>query len=347
MKIFQGELKIMKMKKLLASALACTMLAGCSVGGTTSTSTAASSSSDDTAATDVDYSELKIGVTQYVKHAALDVATEGFVQALKDELGLTDDNFDILVGTTDSDATTNANTLVSEGVDLILANATPSLIAAANATTSIPILGTAITEYGVALGIDDFDGTVGGNISGTSDLAPLTQQAEMILELIPDAKNVGILYCSGEANSKYQVEVVSNALKDLGVNVTAYAFTGTEDVSSVTETACQENDVLYIPTDNTAASCTEAIDNVASKYNMPIIAGEEGIMEGCGIATLSISYYELGYTTGLMASRVLQGEDISTMPIEYYENPVKEYMADRCASLNITVPSDYTAYEAD
>ncbi len=335
-------MKNMKMKKLFAGVLACTMLAGCSVGGAGSTA-AATNNTESTK----DFSELKIGVTQYVKHDALDRATDGFVQALKDELNLTDANFDILVGTTDSDATTNANTLVSEEVDLILANATPSLIAAANATTSIPILGTAITEYGVALGIDNFSGTVGGNVSGTSDLAPLTQQAEMVTELVPDAKTVGILYCSGEANSKYQVEVVKKELEAKNLEVTTYAFTGTEDVSSVTETACGENDVLYIPTDNTAASCTEAINNVASKYNMPIVCGEEGLMVGCGIATLSISYYDLGYTTGLMAARILQGEDISKMPIEYYENPVKKYMADRCATLNITVPSDYTASEAE
>ena len=230
-------------------------------------------------------------------------------------------------------------------VDLILANATPALQAASTATQTIPILGTAVTEYGVALDIKDFSGTVGGNISGTSDLAPLDQQADMLLELLPDAKNVGILYCSAEANSVYQADVVKAALEAKGVNVTVYTFADSNDVATVTATtACAENDALYIPTDNTAASCTEAINNVAEPAGVPIVAGEEGICKGCGIATLSIDYYELGRTTGAMAAKILTGEaNVSEMPIEYYQNPVKKYDAARCEALGITVPSDYVA----
>ena len=228
--------------------------------------------------------------------------------------------------------------------DLILANATPALQAASTATQTIPILGTAVTEYGVALDIKDFSGTVGGNISGTSDLAPLDQQADMLLELLPDAKNVGILYCSAEANSVYQADVVKAALEAKGVNVTVYTFADSNDVATVTQTACSENDALYIPTDNTAASCTEAINNVAEPAGVPIVAGEEGICKGCGIATLSIDYYELGRTTGAMAAKILTGEsNVSEMPIEYYQNPVKKYDAARCEALGITVPSDYAA----
>ena len=158
---------------------------------------------------------------------------------------------------------TIVNGFVSDGVDLILANATPALQAAVAATDSIPILGTAVTEYGVALDIKDFNGTVGGNVSGTSDLAPLDQQAAMILELFPDAKKVGILYCSAEPNSVYQSDVVKAELEKSGVTVSVYTFADSNDVAAVTATACDENDVLYIPTDNTAASCTEAINNVA------------------------------------------------------------------------------------
>ena len=239
---------------------------------------------------------------------------------------------------------TIVNGFVSDGVDLILANATPALQAAVAATDTIPILGTAVTEYGVALDIKDFNGTVGGNVSGTSDLAPLDQQAAMILELFPDAKKVGILYCSAEPNSVYQSDVVKAELEKSGVTVSVYTFADSNDVAAVTATACDENDVLYIPTDNTAASCTEAINNVAEPAGVPIIAGEEGICAGCGVATLSINYYDLGVTTGKMAAKILTGEaNISEMPIEYFPDPVKKYNPAICEALGITVPEDYVA----
>ena len=237
-----------------------------------------------------------VGICQLVRHDALDAATRGFKDALQKALGT--DNVTFIEQNAQNDSTacsTIVTDFVSKNVDLILANATPALQAAYNATTTIPVLGTSITEYGVALHIKDFNGTVGGNISGTSDLAPLDQQAAMIQELFPDAKNVGIIYCSGEPNSVYQVEVVKAALEKAGCTVNTYTFSDTNDVVSVTGTASDANDVLYIPTDNTAASCAEAIKSAAKK---PIIAGEEGICKACGVATLSIDYYELGRTTG-------------------------------------------------
>ena len=326
-------------RKLAAIGLAATM-AGCSVGGS-ATSTASS------AASVKDTDDLLIGVVQLVTHPALDAATEGFVTTLKDELGLTDDNFDIQNAANEAATCSSiATAFVNEEVDLILANATPALQAAASATATIPVLGTAVTEYGTALAIDDFDGTVGTNVSGTSDLAPLDQQASMFDELLPDAQHIGILYCSGEPNSVYQAKVVQAELEKAGKTVSTYTFADSNDVSQVTAAACAESDALYIPTDNTAASCTEAIDAVASQANIPIIAGEEGIMTGCGIASLSISYYELGVTTAKMAEKILSGEaKVSEMPIEYYGDPVKKYVASRCEKFNITVPSDYTAAE--
>ena len=285
-----------------------------------------------------------VGVCQLVQHDALDAATRGFEEALKAELG---DAVEIRVQNASNDIPT-CSTIVSgfvvDGVDLIMANATPALQAAAAATQEIPILGTSITEYGVALDIKDFNGTVGGNISGTSDLAPLDQQAEMIPELIEDVRTVGILYCSAEPNSVYQAEVVKAKLESMGIAVQVYTFADSNDVAAVTATACAENEALYIPTDNTAASCAEAINNVAEPAGVAIIAGEEGICRGCGIAALSISYYDIGYTTGQMAARILRGEaDISTMPIEYYPNPVKKYNPTLCEALNIVVPEDYIA----
>ena len=270
--------------------------------------------------------------------------SQGFKDALTEALG---DKVQFVEQNAANDIPTCAtivNGFVSDGVDLILANATPALQAAVAATDSIPILGTAVTEYGVALDIKDFNGTVGGNVSGTSDLAPLDQQAAMILELFPDAKKVGILYCSAEPNSVYQSDVVKAELEKSGVTVSVYTFADSNDVAAVTATACDENDVLYIPTDNTAASCTEAINNVAEPAGVPIIAGEEGICAGCGVATLSINYYDLGVTTGKMAAKILTGEaNISEMPIEYFPDPVKKYNPAICEALGITVPEDYVA----
>lgn len=285
-----------------------------------------------------------VGICQLVQHPALDAATQGFKDVLTEEFG---DKVTFEEGNASNDIPTCAticNGFVSSGVDLILANATASLQAAASATSTIPVLGTAVTEYGVALNIDNFNGTVGTNISGTSDLAPLDQQADMLAELFPDAKNVGILYCSGEPNSKYQAKVVGESLEKKGLTVKEYTFTDSNDVSTVTTSACSENDVLYIPTDNTAASCTEAINAIALPAGVPIIAGEEGICKGCGVATLSIDYYELGRTTGQMAVKILKGEsNVSEMPIEYYPEPVKEYNADIASKLGVKIPEGYTA----
>ena len=192
--------------------------------------------------------------------------------------------------------------------------------------------------------LKDFDGTVGGNISGTSDLAPLDQQAAMLNELFPDAKNVGLLYCSAEANSQYQVDTVKAALEELGYKCEYYAFSDSNDLSSVTTTAANDSDVIYVPTDNTVASNTEIINNICLPAKVPVITGEEGICAGCGVATLSIDYYDLGVTTGKMAVKILKdGEDISQMPIEYAPNFTKEYNKDICEELGVEIPEDYVA----
>ncbi|MFR1512383.1 MAG: ABC transporter substrate-binding protein, partial [Coprococcus sp.] len=234
---------------------------------------------------------------------------------------------------------------VSNNDDLILANATAALQAAAAGTDTIPILGTSVTDYGVALDIDNFDGTVGGNISGTADLAPLDGQADMLHELFPDAKKIGLLYCSAEANSKFQVDTIKGYLEKLGYTCEYYAFSDSNDLSSVCTSAANDSDVIYVPTDNTVANNTEIVNNICTPAGVPVVAGEEGICKGCGVATLSISYYDLGVATGKMAAKVLQGEDISTMPIEYAPTFTKEYVASRCEAYGITVPDDYVALE--
>lgn len=294
-----------------------------------------------------DDGKYSIGIVQLVDHEALDAATEGFKAALIDELGEENVSFDYqnAAGSPDTCATI-VNNFVSKKVDLIMANATAALQAAANATLDIPILGTSITDYPTALELKDFSGTVGGNISGTSDLAPLEEQANMIKELYPNASKVGVLYCSAEPNSAYQFGVMKEKLEALGYSVEAFTFSDSNDVTAVTQAAASASDVIYIPTDNTAASCAETIRGAMAGNPKPIIAGEEGICKGCGLATLSISYYEIGYATGLMAAKILKGEaDISTMPIEYAATTTKKYNPTIAAELGVTLPEGYVAID--
>ena len=287
---------------------------------------------------------FKIGVCQLVQHEALDAATQGFVDALTAKLG---DQVEIDVQNASGDSATCitiVNNFLADDVDLIMANATPALQAAVAATGDIPILGTSVTDYGTALDIAEWTGTTGMNVSGTSDLAPLDGQAAMIKELFPEAKNVGLLSCSAEANSAYQVEVISGILTEMGFNCVSYQFADSNDVASVTEKAASECDVIYIPTDNTAASCTEAIRNVLEPAGIPAVVGEEGICRGCGVATLSISYYDLGTATGEMAAKILtEGADVSAMPVEFAPNFTKKYNAELCSIMGITIPEDYVA----
>ena len=327
-----------KLIALLLSAAMCLSLAACGQKADTP-------STPDTTEPGGDTVTYTVGICQLVQHDALDAATKGFIDALNEALpGQVKFEEKNASGDSNSCATI-VNGFVSEGVDLIMANATPALTAAASATSDIPILGTSITAYGVALDIDDFSGTVGGNISGTSDLADLSKQADMITEWFPETQKVGLLFCSGEANSRYQIEEVAKNLSAKGIETKEFAFTDTNDVTSVTQAACDWADVIYIPTDNTAAANTEAIANVTVPAATPVIAGEEGICKGCGVATLSISYYDLGVTTGKMAAKILTGEaDISTMPVEF-TTATPKFNAAMCETLGITPQEGYAAIE--
>ena len=242
------------MKKLLALGLSLTAVCGAMTG--------CGDKKDDT---------YEIGICQLVQHVALDQATEGFMDALEEKLG-DKVSFDLQNAQGDSPTcSTIANSFVSNDVDLILANATAPLQSAAAATTDIPILGTSITDYATALDIDNWTGTVGRNISGTSDLAPLDQQAAMLNELFPDAKNVGLLYCSAEPNSQYQVDVIKGHLEGMGYTCTYYSFVDSNDIAAVVNGAVASSDVIYIPTDNTAASNTEVINNICQPAGVPVV----------------------------------------------------------------------------
>ena len=321
------------MKRIAAIVLCLVMvLSLCACGGS---SAPASSGTDKT---------YTVGICQLVQHVALDAATQGFKDALTEKLG---DKVSFIEQNASGDSATCSticNQLVSEKVDLIMANATPALQAAAAATDTIPVLGTSITDYASALDIDGWTGVTGRNISGTSDLAPLADQAALFGEILPGIQTVGIIYCSAEANSVYQADVIEGYLKESGYTVKRYSFADSNDLAGVTGTACAENDALYIPTDNTAASFTETINNVAQPAGVPIICGEEGLCSGCGVATLSISYYDLGYTTGQMAAEILtEGADVSTMEVRFAPNVTKKYNADICSALNIQVPDGFEA----
>ena len=323
-------------RKLLSAALAATM---------TLTLAACGSAQDDAQSAENPDAYI-VGICEQMEHVSLSEATQGFKDALTEALGADNVTFrEQNAGGEQTNCTTIINGFVSEGVDLILANATWPLQAAQSATADIPVLGTSVTDYGTALGIEDFSGTVGDNISGTSDLVDLEAQAKIVQELFPDAENVGLLYCSGEPNSVYQIETVRESLEAMGYTCEVYAFTDVNDLASVTQAACDASDVIYIPTDNTVASNTESVANVALAAGVPIVGGDPGICSGCGVATIATDYYELGRLTGEMAAKILTGEsDISTMPVQYGAME-KLYNHANCETLGITIPEGYTAVE--
>ncbi len=341
--VFEKGSKTMNklVKKVAAVALSAVVVAGCFAGCSASTSGTKNNEAK---------TSYKIGICQLVQHQALDAATQGFQDKLN-ELGKANGitfEFDEQNASGEAtNCTTITSKFVSDGVDLIMANATDALAAASQATADIPVVGTSISNYAIALGEEDMDpaGSTGFNVTGTSDLAPLDQQADMINELFPESKNVAILYCSAEKNSKYQSDTITSYLEKAGKAVKVYTFTDTNDVSAVTQQIVSDNvDVVYIPTDNTCANNTEAINNILEPAEIPVIAGEEGICSGCGVATLSISYYDLGVATAEMAYDILvNGKDITTMNIRSLSELEKKYDKERAEKLGVTVPDDYVA----
>lgn len=301
-----------------------------------------------------DKKSFKVGICQLVTHDALDAATKGFEDKLT-ELGEANGvtfEFDYQNASGDStNCTTIANKFVSSNYDLILANATAPLQACATATAAskIPVIGTSVTDYGTALDIQmDPTGTTGINVTGTCDLAPLDKQAQQILDLFPNTKKVGAIYCSAEANSKYQVDGIKSALAEKGVDCEFYAFSDSNDISAVAKKAASESDVIYIPTDNTAASNGAVIDSACTEANVPIIAGEEGIFNNTkAVSTLSISYYSIGQKAGEMAYDILvNGKDPATMNIAQTDELTYYYNADQAAKFSANIPDGYQAYEA-
>ena len=319
------------MKKMLAIVFAALMLLSLAACGGTA--------SDD--------GKYVIGICQMTKHPSLDQASEGFKDAVIAALG--EDN----VVFKEQDAAGEYATcgvvidgFIAEGVDMILANSTTPLQVAVSATDEIPILGTSITDYAAALNMSEWNGSVEGNVAGTTDLAPLDQQAAVIAELFPEAQNVGLLYCSSEPNSVYQIRIIQEYLNDMGYSCTEFAFADVNDMSYVVETACENADVIYIPTDNTCATYTENIANVVLPAGIPVVTGDTSTCAAAGVATFSISYYDLGWVTGEMAVQILSGEaDIADMAIQSAGEAAKMYNPANCEKLGITVPDSYRAVE--
>jgi len=288
-----------------------------------------------------------IGIIQLVEHQALDAATEGFQKALKEKLG---DKVEFDVQNAQGEETncaTIATKFVNSNVDLIMANATQAVISSATATSDIPIVGTSVTDY-VTTGTVKSNDAPGGNVTGTSDLAPIDQQVELLQKLLPDAKNVGILYCSAEANSVYQAEQAQKYLEKAGINVKTYTAADSNDIQQVVTKAADENDAIYIPTDNTIASNMEIVKNVTVPAKVPVIAGEENMCSAGGLATLSISYESIGYNAGLMAYDILvNGKNPADMPIQYADDVTLKYNADIASELGIEIPDDMVAIEKE
>ena len=336
---------VMKLKKIAAAISAAALMLSATACSNSGAASDTAPAADDSAS--ADGKVYNIGIVQLVQHDALDAATQGFQDTLKEKLG---DNVQFEFQNANGESTnctTIATGFVASNVDLIMANATAALQASAAATSTIPILGTSVTDYATALEIDDWTGVTGRNISGTSDLAPIDEQEKMLVEMFPEVKQVGIIYCSAEANSKYQATLFGEALSADGIAYKEYSAADTNEISTVVTTAISECDVLYIPTDNTMASSTETIKNIVVPAGIPVIAGEEGICSGCGVATLSISYYDLGCKTGEMAYDILvNGADVSAMDIAFAPNVTKKYNAEICEQLGITPPEGYEAISA-
>ncbi len=319
------------MKKSLAMLLAGAMVvASLTACGSGKKETTAETTSDTTAEsaeskTVSDGETYKIGVLQLTEHAALDAANEGFVAAL-DDSGISYEIDQQNAQNDQSACQTIAEKLVNDGDDLILAIATPAAQAVAGVTTEIPIVGTAITDFADS-GLVESNDAPGENVTGSSDLTPIKAQISLLQKVLPEAKTVGVLYCSAESNSEIQLQMTKEACAAAGLDVEEFSVASSNEIQSVVESAVGKVDCLYTFTDNTIAAGMNTVSMVANENNLPVICGEQGMVEAGGLCTYSIDYYELGYIAGEMAVKILKGEaEPATMPIEYYPEEKCEFV---------------------
>lgn len=280
--------------------------------------------------------DFTVGICQLMEHESLDKATQGFTDALKEELekaGKTVDIDTVVAGETNL-CTTVVKTFTAKQVDLIMANATPALLAAANATTTIPVLGTSVTDYS-----DTFSGNIPANVSGTSDAVPFDQQAEMMINTLGlvAGDTVGVLYCTNESNSLIQYNAVKALFEAKGIVVKAYTFSDTTELQALVTSAANECKAIYVPSDNTVADNDSVVGTICTEKKVPVYTSYGG--EIC-YASLAIDYYELGRETGKMAAEILLGTktpadiDIKTL------TPSVVYNEELCGNLGITVPEN-------
>ena len=260
----------------------------------------------------------KIGVLQLTEHPALDASNKGFVDAL-DEAGITY-NIDQQNAQNDQSACqTIAHKLVNDGNDLILAIATPAAQAVAGATDEIPIVGTAITDFASA-GLVQSNDKPGKNVTGSSDLTPVADQFDLLVKLLPQAKTVGVLYCTAESNSDVQVKLADQAAANHGLKLVRYSVSSSNEIQQVVESMVGKVDVVYTPTDNTIAAGMTTVAMIANDNKLPTICGEEGMVDNGGLATYGINYEELGKLAGQMAVKILKGESKpADMAIEHLD----------------------------
>ena len=296
-----------------AAALGLVSLAGTAALAGCGSDTAAS---DGSAGSAPAASSFKVGVLQLTQHAALDAANAGFVAALADA-GIPEDAIDQQNASNDQSAcATIAQTLVNDGCDLILAIGTPAAQAVLSATTEIPIVGTAITDF-AASGLVASNEEPGGNLTGTSDMNPVSDQIDLLQQLVPDAGTVGLIYCTLESNSEIQIEMAEEALAAAGIESKRFTVSTSNEIQSAVETMVGEVDAVYTPTDNTISAAMAQVADIAVEAGVPVICGEVGMVEAGGLASVSINYEELGYRAGEMAVQILvDGADPATMPVE-------------------------------
>jgi len=288
-----------------------------------------------------------IGIIQYVEHVALDSARGGFVDALKDNGYVDGENITIDVQNAQADQSnlsTISDRFVSNDVDLVLAIATPAAQSIAGKTTEIPILGTAITDY-VAAKLVESNEAPGGNVSGTTDMNPIKEQIDLLVKLVPDAQTVGVIYTSSEDNSIVQAAIAKEDIEALGLTYVEVTVTNSNDVQQATQSIVENCDAIYLPTDNVLASSMPIVNGVTMESKTPVICGESGMVANGGLATLGINYYDLGYMTGLMAIKVLEGEaEPATMPIESAKEFDFAINGAVARELGIEIPDDLSEY---
>lgn len=326
------------MKKTLKSIFSGVVLLSLLAGCTTSPDQTSNSTSGNEQNSDSEI--LRVSVVQYVEHTALDASYQGFVDGLAAAGYVDGENIIIDYQNAQGEqanCSTIATKFVSDGSDLILAIATPAAQAAANATTDIPIIITAVTDPASSKLVASNEAP-GGNVTGTSDLTPVAEQLELLTKLAPEAKTVGILYSSSESNSTYQVEIAKEAALALGLEAIEYTVSNTNDVQQVVESMIGKVDAIYSPTDNVIANAAATVSMIATANKLPYVAGEGALVDKGALATYGISYYDLGKLTGEMAAEILAGAKPAEMPIRYVDKFDLIINEEAAAELGITIP---------